>query len=79
MSSQAPPERVTPLAVATGVFLLLAFLFRLEWVFPALNHVVPVPPDRAGLADDTVVVTYCALCRTGLAFRSEVAGPAARR
>jgi hypothetical protein len=113
-----PPGRLLPFAVATAVALALAFAFRLEWMFPALHRVIAVPPEKADLADETVVmlvsvagtitdgasdecerraypldrmviarhlvhdtigstpvvVTYCALCRTGLAFRSEVGG-----
>ena len=117
-----PPGRLLPFAVATAVLLGLAFVFRLEWMFPALDRVIAVPPEQANLADETVVmlvsvaapatdgaaddcatraypldhmviarhlvhdtvgstpvvVTYCALCRTGLAFRSEVGGRPAR-
>lgn len=116
-----PPSRVTPLAVAAGALLVVAFVFRLEWIFPALDRVIPVAAEEVDLPDETtvmlltaagpapttpgaapgehtaraypldrmvfarhlvhdtvgstpVVVTYCALCRTGLAFRSEVGG-----
>ena len=112
------PARLLPFAVATAVLLGIAFAFRLEWMFPALDRVVAVAPKEADLADETVVmlvtvadpvtggsasrayplqhmviarhlvhdtvgstsvvVTYCALCRTGLAFRSEVGGRPAR-
>lgn len=107
--------RFIPLIVATAALLLLAFLFRLELLFPALDFIVAVPSGKAELADietvmlvtvpehgngdgvhsraypldrmviarhlvhDTlgrtpVVITYCALCRTGLAFRAEFEG-----
>ncbi|MFW5689882.1 MAG: DUF3179 domain-containing (seleno)protein [Spirochaetota bacterium] len=112
------PARLAPFTVATGVLLAIAFLFRLEWMFPALDRVVAVRAEDAELPDDAdvmlvevadpaaggstsraypldrmviarhlvhdtvgstpVVVTYCALCRTGLAFRSEVSGHPAR-
>jgi hypothetical protein len=110
------PARLAPFAVATAVLLAIAFVFRLEWMFPTLDRVVAVTPEDADLADDTgvmlvtavgpdgsasraypldrmviarhlvhdivgttpVVVTYCALCRTGLAFRSEVEARPAR-
>ncbi len=116
------PARLLPFSIATAVLLGVAFAFRLERMFPALHRVTAVPPEEAGLADETVVmlvsvagpatdgasdecatraypldrmviarhlvhdtigstpvvVTYCALCRTGLAFRSEVGGRPAR-
>ncbi len=119
-----PPARPVPFAVAIVVLLVIAFLFRLEWMFPALNRVMPVQAEEANLDDDAlvmlvtgsdptapgesdtseqvsraypldrmviarhlvhdtigstpVVVTYCALCRSGLAFRAEVDGNTAR-
>ncbi len=120
---------LAPFAIATAVLLAVAFVFRLEWMFPALDHVVTVAPEDADLPEDAdvmlvtiaeptatgnpseasstldestsraypldrmviarhlvhdtvgstpVVVTYCALCRTGLAFRSVVGGRPAR-
>ncbi len=111
------PARLLPFAVVTAVLLGIAFAFRLEWLFPALDRVIAVAPEEANLTDEAVVmlvtvagaatepaadgasrayplhrmviarhlvhdtvgstpvvVTYCALCRTGLAFRSEVGG-----
>lgn len=115
-----PSRSLIPFAIATTLFLTLAFLFRLEWLFPELNSVDSVPADAAGIADNTdvvlvtikktsavdseaqivrayplkrmviarhlvhdvidgvsIVVTYCALCRSGLVFRTEVGGRAA--
>lgn len=115
-----PQPVVGALAVATGVFAALALLFRLEWLFPALEKVRAVPAQAARLDNDApvmvvgvpsptdplqthsaraypldsmviprhivhdlldatpVLVTYCALCRSGLAFRSMVGDQPAR-